>query len=393
MAGEIKLLRFSDGTTVTAPAALTIDIASLTSYANDAAFEAAKGSAGAGGDIYLNTTSGFVRYHNDTAWGSFIDESSVQTVSNKDIDGGTASNSLRVTVPKNTTTNLNGLTRKEGTVLYDTDTAQLKIDNGVTLDALSSAAIATPTTTGTVTSFSPTVKASVDSIVFGDSPYTITDSDGYSTVLADSGSGAITVNLPTAADNEGREILVKKTDSTNNKVTIDGEGAETIDGLTTFDLVLQYDYVRVVSDGTEWHITDYREVTAWTPYTTSVFDGYGTVIDKATYFRRVGSNLELRIQFTAGTVTGSFSRFEIPFSLTATKKVASKSQIVGSYASEYEGGVKGVHPIIITTLNEISIAFDYAMNTRLGVSAFSISNGDHYCFCSFEVDEWANATP
>ncbi|RTL05229.1 hypothetical protein EKK58_08760 [Candidatus Dependentiae bacterium] len=56
-----------------------------------------------------------------------------QVVENKDIDGGTASNTNRITLPKNTTSNLNALTRKEGTIVFDTDTGQANIDDGVSL--------------------------------------------------------------------------------------------------------------------------------------------------------------------------------------------------------------------------------------------------------------------
>jgi len=72
-------------------------------------------------------------------------------------------------------------------------------------------------------------------------------------VLADATSGAITVNLP-AASTTGRELVVKKVDSSANAVTIDGNGAETIDGATTQVISVQYDAVKIVSDGTEWWI-------------------------------------------------------------------------------------------------------------------------------------------
>lgn len=56
-----------------------------------------------------------------------------QVLSNKDIDGGTASNTNRLTTPKNTYSNLSGLTRKEATLLYGTDTQKLYVDNGSSL--------------------------------------------------------------------------------------------------------------------------------------------------------------------------------------------------------------------------------------------------------------------
>lgn len=73
MAGEIKFLRFSDGSTVAAPSALSIDIATLTPYADDTAFETTKGSGGAAGDIYFNTTDNEIKFHNGSAWATVID--------------------------------------------------------------------------------------------------------------------------------------------------------------------------------------------------------------------------------------------------------------------------------------------------------------------------------
>lgn len=65
--------------------------------------------------------------------GAIVGTTDAQTLTNKDIDGGTASNSNRITVPKNTTTNLSSLTRKAGTLVYDTTTNLLNVDNGTNL--------------------------------------------------------------------------------------------------------------------------------------------------------------------------------------------------------------------------------------------------------------------
>lgn len=59
-----------------------------------------------------------------------------QVLTNKDINGGTASNVNRLTLPKNTTTNLAGLTRKEATLVYDTDTHKMFYDDGTDLKAV-----------------------------------------------------------------------------------------------------------------------------------------------------------------------------------------------------------------------------------------------------------------
>lgn len=60
-----------------------------------------------------------------------------QVLTNKDIDGGTATNTSRITLPKAATAALNALTRKQGTLVYDTTTAQVKFDDGSNLVTLS----------------------------------------------------------------------------------------------------------------------------------------------------------------------------------------------------------------------------------------------------------------
>lgn len=57
-------------------------------------------------------------------------------LTNKDIDGGTASNTSRITLPKNSTSNLTALTRKQGTIVYDTTLNKPYYDDGTTLKAI-----------------------------------------------------------------------------------------------------------------------------------------------------------------------------------------------------------------------------------------------------------------
>ena len=85
-----------------------------------------------------------------------------------------------------------------------------------------------------------------------DSPYTALSTD-Y-TILCDATSGTITINLPAAASHSGRIFNVKKSDSSVNAVTIDGNASETIDGSTTQVLSVQYHALTIQSDGSNWHI-------------------------------------------------------------------------------------------------------------------------------------------
>jgi hypothetical protein len=82
--------------------------------------------------------------------------------------------------------------------------------------------------------------------------YTLTDDD-Y-TVTCDSSGGAFTITLPAASGRTGRVYNIKKTDSSANAVTVDGNASETIDGATTVVITTQYDSLQIQSDGSNWHI-------------------------------------------------------------------------------------------------------------------------------------------
>lgn len=70
-------------------------------------------------------------------------------------------------------------------------------------------------------------------------------------------TAALTVTLPGAADSAGRMLMFKKTTSAAHTVTLDGAGAETIDGAATSTVLDgQYDTITIVSDGTGWHIVE-----------------------------------------------------------------------------------------------------------------------------------------
>jgi len=73
-------------------------------------------------------------------------------------------------------------------------------------------------------------------------------------ILCDATTGAQTINLPTAVGLSGKIYDIKKKDSSVNSVTIDANGTETIDGSLTQSLILQYDAMRIISDGANWFI-------------------------------------------------------------------------------------------------------------------------------------------
>lgn len=68
-----------------------------------------------------------------TTTDTLVGRATTDALTNKDFNGGTASNTSRITVPKDVKSNLDGLTRKEATLVYATDRQKLFVDNGSSL--------------------------------------------------------------------------------------------------------------------------------------------------------------------------------------------------------------------------------------------------------------------
>lgn len=93
--------------------------------------------------------------------------------------------------------------------------------------------------------------------------YTATLNDTI--IHADATAGAFTVTLPTAASaGAGRKYLFKKTDTSANAVTIDGNGSETIDGALTTALAVKDSILQIYCDGTNWRV---KASSSLAPYT------------------------------------------------------------------------------------------------------------------------------
>lgn len=140
--------------------------------------------------------------------------------------------------------------------------------------------------------------------------YTLAATD--STVRVDASAGAVTLTLPAASGNAGLTYTIIRTDlvSSTNKVTIDGNGTETIDGMTTYILWTGESLV-IECDGTNW-------VTRVEPSPVGL--GYsflrGTTAN-VRYVAGVNANNAL-ITSTTGPVVNTL--YAVPFPLARTTK-------------------------------------------------------------------------
>lgn len=91
-----------------------------------------------------------------------VGNDATQILTNKDIDGGTASNTHRITLPKETKSNLDGLTRKQATLVYASDQNKVYADNGVSLVPVGSGGSGGINFISLDSTFQPTQSDSVD---------------------------------------------------------------------------------------------------------------------------------------------------------------------------------------------------------------------------------------
>jgi hypothetical protein len=108
------------------------------------------------------------------------------------------------------------------------------------------------------------VLGNIKTLTYSDSPYVIGDTDGFDRFLIDPSAGAISITLPTLADNS-EKIYTFIQVADGGKVTIDGEGSENIGGFSSLYFQSRNDRLQITANGTEWEIMHYRArvVTGW----------------------------------------------------------------------------------------------------------------------------------
>ena len=104
-----------------------------------------------------------------------------------------------------------------------------------------------------------------------DTSGTVSLDTSHSVHLVSSYGGALEVELPNAGDATGVMMVVKKTDSSSNVITITEDGGNGPDGKDFF-LGAQYDYVMMQSNGAAWYVIASNRSSGNTRY----FDGTGT---------------------------------------------------------------------------------------------------------------------
>ncbi len=134
--------------------------------------------------------------------------------------------------------------------------------------------------------------------------YTVTTSDRNKTFLGDATSAAFTFTLPAASSaGSGFTLMFKKTDSSANAVTLDGNSSETIDGSTTYALSSQYDSAILICDGSNWHITGRR--TAGTSAASTSAAGIVELLDSSEFATGTDSSRALTVSLFTKSIASN----------------------------------------------------------------------------------------
>lgn len=172
-------------------------------------------------------------------------------------------------------------------------------------------------------------------------------------VLASAASGAVTITLPTASGITGRTYTIKRTDATYaNAVTVATTSSQTIDGTTTYtQLWVQYAFVQVVSDGSNWQIVDASTIPEpWQAMSLqNSWSNQGGTNVTAQYRRTAFKRVEVVGLISHASISGSST-----IATLASPYLAAHDQTIGGIAAVANGYITVVASTGALTLNNLS---------------------------------------
>lgn len=345
-----------------------------------------------GGDLDSNTTDGKLNYYNGVAGSAspVVTEAHTATLTNKTLSGNTATNLVNgsgtvnvntsgtVTLPNATDTlvgkattdtltnkSISGSTNTITNVSLTTGvTGTLPISSGGTNATTANAGFnnLSPMTTGgdliyggasgvatrlangssgqVLTSGGGTAAPTWTTNTPGN--YTVTSqSTTYSVLTTDqiilvSASSAWTATLPTAVGVTGKVYTFIKTDSNTNVITIGTTSSQTIDGVTTKTIATPHERWVLVSDGSNWQVSDHSYPGTAVSYTPT-FAGVGTPTTVAIYSKRAADHLELYGSFSTGTVSATTATITVGFNGTNSNVTVDANKLVTSSVNQLIG--------------------------------------------------------
>ena len=210
--------------------------------------------------------------------------------------------------------------------------------------------------------------------------YTILDTDELGIIYVPDTSTDRTITLPTASDNTDRVILIKNTSTDKGKVTVDGEGTETIDGFTTMDLDFKNSFIEMQCDGSNWQIINTNLTSVMKEYdisSSTSATGWTTTSSEAIPYRSLDGTWRMRfntimtvttavnISSLYTTITGvTFANKSYGQSITGTAQQGSTVRgVKGTYARANYGEIR-ITLDAAQDCNEISYSGDVELESK-----------------------------
>ena len=253
---------------------------------------------------------------------------------------------------------------------------------------------------GTWKTFTASPNSNVLPEITTGSSYAVVGSEDL--IMINTGS-VFTVNLPTASGNSGYKLVIKHTDSSNSKITVDASSTELIDGSETTILHTENESITLVCDGIGWKVIDRNIPSEWVSVTSPV----GSWTTNTTYsgkWRRVGDTMEVQAFITlSGAPNATAFTFDLPSGFTIdTAKLAggaSVEQRLGDVWALSLGGSEG-HVGAVRYVDTNTVQPFFFKNNAQGESVasaieedqpFTFANGDSIQFTfSVPITDWKN---
>lgn len=185
-------------------------------------------------------------------------------------------------------------------------------------------------------------QSSINSVVGG--RYTVTSSDDL--ILLDGSGNAMEITLPDARNVTNRRFKFVKNDDNFKQHVINSVYSQTINGSTTFNLCTYKEMVEIISDGTNWTITDRYIPSSWTSFTPT-----GLWTTNTTYYgnwKRNGCSIDIdiSIQVTGAPDVGTVTVNHLPDS----SLTMDRNQMANNALIDY---VTYAYPVIPNTSNAV----------------------------------------
>ena len=225
--------------------------------------------------------------------------------------------------------------------------------------------------------------------------YTATTADDI--ILVTTGS-AWTLTLYAASGNSGKILTIKKTSSDVNALTIDGNGSETIDGTTTTTIDTQYETIKILCDGSNWHILERKYNSTPIAYTPT-FTGFGTPSSVNFVSWRVGKHLRVQGTFVNGTPTATEARITIGYGGTSANVTSASTlptlSLVGEVADTGSASTTDFrHRRVLIEASKTYMTFGLENSSTSGslvkqnANQFSGAGSTISVFGEFEIEGW-----